>query len=65
MRTFRLFIGHCYLFGTVLGLGMISAGCGEDEKTNKMVVPDKPVAESQKASMDAYKAEMNKTRKKR
>ena len=59
MRLFRLFVGNCYFFGTVLGLGMISAGCDDSGKT-EMKVPEKPVAESQKDSMDAYKADMAK-----
>ena len=61
MRSFRLFVGNCYFFGTVLGLGMMTAGCGDDPKKTVTVVPDKPVAETQKDSMDAYKANMKKT----
>jgi len=58
MRALRIVLAHAYVFGLAAGLSAGSSGCGGDTETGKMVVPDKPPAEANKDSMDAYKREM-------
>ena len=48
-----------------MGLCALSAGCGDGGTTGQMVKPEKPPAEANKDSMDAYKREMLKKTGKR